>query len=293
MAQPHAWAVAREARIAKAQADREATQREQEAEALKSQARRDTQIKQAGFQAEIDQASAQAKQAGPLSEATAKQQVVVEETKVAELEAQRAEQQLQVEVRKPADAKAYQQVTLARAERESHIAQAEGRAREVELQAAADANRVKLQASAGAERVKLEAEANSAQVRLLGLAEADATKARGLAEGDAARARGIAEADAIKARAEALKDHEDAVIGQELAQRWPEIVEAAAKPLGNIDQLIVLNGAQGISDVLAQALSQGVTGLQLARGLLSGRSDPDGKVANGTATVGGRPEEVR
>jgi flotillin len=293
LAQPHAWAVAREARIAKAQADREATQREQEAEALKAQARRDTQIKQAGFQAEIDQASAQAKQAGPLSEATAKQQVVVEETKVAELEAQRAEQQLQVEVRKPADAKAYQQVTLARAERESHIAQAEGRAREVELQAAADANRVKLQAAAGAERVKLEAEANSAQVRLLGLAEADATKARGLAEGDAARARGIAEADAIKARAEALKDHEDAVIGQELAQRWPEIVEAAAKPLGNIDQLIVLNGAQGISDVLAQALSQGVTGLQLARGLLSGRSATDGKVANGTATVGGRPEEAR
>jgi uncharacterized membrane protein YqiK len=293
LAQPHAWAVAREARIAKAQADREATQREQEAEALKAQARRDTQIKQAGFQAEIDQASAQAKQAGPLSEATAKQKVVVEETKVAELEAQRAEQQLQVEVRKPADAKAYQQVTLARAERESHIAQAEGRAREVELQAAADANRVKLQAAAGAERVKLEAEANSAQVRLVGQAEADATKARGLAEGDAARARGMAEADAIKARAEALKDHEDAVIGQELAQRWPEIVEAAAKPLGNIDQLIVLNGAQGISDVLAQALSQGVTGLQLARGLLSGRSEPDGKVSKGTATVGGRSEEAR
>src|SRR5437588_10039946 len=209
LAQPHAWAVAREARIAKAQADREATEREQEAEALKAQARRDNQIKQAGFQAEIDQAGAQAKQAGPLSEATARQKVVVEETKVAELEAQRAEQQLQVDVRKPADATAYQQVTLARAERESHIAQAEGRAREVELQAAAEANRVKLQAAADAERVKLEAEAHSGQVRMLGQAEADATQARGLAEGEAIRARGMAEGDAIKARAEALQDHQE------------------------------------------------------------------------------------
>ncbi len=34
--------------------------------------------------------------------------------------------------------------------------------------------------------------------------------------------------------------------------------------------MIVLNGAQGLSDVLAQALSQGVTGLKLARGLLGG-----------------------
>src|SRR5207245_9163238 len=127
--------------------------------------RRSSDLKQAGFQAEIDQAGAQAKQAGPLSEATARQKVVVEETKVAELEAQRAEQQLQVDVRKPADASAYQQVTLARAERESHIAQAEGRAREVELQAAAEANRVKLQAAAAAERVKLAADAHSSQVR--------------------------------------------------------------------------------------------------------------------------------
>ncbi len=272
LAQPHAWAVAREARIAKAQADRDATEKEQEAEAIKAQARRDAQMKQAGYQAEVDQVSAQARQAGPLSEATARQKVVVEETKVAELEAQRVEQQLQVQVRKPADARAYEQVTLAGAERESHIAQAQGRAREVELQAAADASKVKLQAGAEAERVKLQAGANSEQTRMLGIAEADATRAKGLAEGDAIKARGMAEADAIKARADALASNQDAVIGQQLAEKWPAIVEAAAKPFGDIDQLIVLNGAQGISDTLAQALSQGATGLKLARNLLSGGS---------------------
>lgn len=289
LAQPHAWAVAREARIAKAQADRDATEKEQEAEAIKAQARRDAQMKQAGYQAEVDQVSAQGRLAGPLSEATARQKVVVEETKVAELEAQRAEQQLQVQVRKPADAQAYEQVTLARAERESHIAQAEGRAREVELQAAADASKVKLQAGAEAERVKLQAGADSEQTRMLGVAQADATRAKGLAEGEAIKARGMAEADAIKARADALASNQDAVIGQELAANWPAIVEAAAKPFGDIDQLIVLNGAQGISDTLAQAMSQGAAGLKLARNLLSGgREGPGAEQARSN----GRPAQA-
>src|SRR5437016_10417352 len=81
LGRPHAAAVASPARIAQAHADREATENEQQAEALKAQARRDSQIKQAGFQAEVDEAAARAKQAGPLSEASAKQEVVVQETK--------------------------------------------------------------------------------------------------------------------------------------------------------------------------------------------------------------------
>ncbi|HKF17411.1 MAG TPA: SPFH domain-containing protein [Candidatus Dormibacteraeota bacterium] len=287
LALPHAAAVEREARIARAQADREATEKEQEAEAQKALARRDTQIRQAGYQAEVDRAAAQAKQAGPLSEATAHQQVVVEETRVAELEAERKEKVLQVEVRKPADARAYEQVTLSRAQRDAHIQEAEARAREIELQAAADAARVKLAAGAQAERVKVEAEASSAQTRMIGEAEAAATQARGRAEGEAIRARGVAEGEAIKARAEALAGNQDAIIGQQLAEKWPEIVEAAAKPFGDIDQMIVLNGAQGISDALAQALSQGIAGLQLARRLLV---DPNG--ANPMPAVPG-PEAVR
>jgi uncharacterized membrane protein YqiK len=270
LALPHAAGVEREARIARALADQEATQKEQQAEAEKALARRDSQIRQAGYQAEMDQASAQARQAGPLSDATARQKVVVEETRVAELEAERTEKQLLVEVRKPADARAYEQVTLARAAREAHIHEAEAHAKEIELQATADAARVKLAAGAAAERVKLEAEAESAQTRLLGEAEASSTQARGRADGEAIRARGMAEAETIKARAEALAGNEEAVIGQQLAEKWPQIVEAAAKPFGDIDQLIVLNGAQGISDALAQALSQGVAGMQMARRLLSG-----------------------
>jgi len=273
LALPHAAAVSREARIAQAAADRDATQAEQAADALKAAARRDSQIKQAGYQAEVDRAAAEARQAGPLSEATARQHVVVQETKVAELEANREEQRLQASVRKPADAKAYQQVTLAKAERDARVAGAEARRQEVELDAHANAQRVKLEAEASAQRVRAEAAARSESTRLIGEAEAAATQAKGMAEGEAVRAHGMAEAEAIKARADALAENQDAVIGQQLAEQWPAIVEAAAKPFAAVDQMIVLNGAQGLSEALAAALSQGVAGLQLARNLLSGQGN--------------------
>jgi flotillin len=270
LGRPHAAAVASQARIAQAHADREATENEQQADALKAEARRHSQIKQAGFQAEIDRAAAQAKQAGPLTEATARQEVVVEETRVAELEAAREEQFLQASVRKPADAKAYEETTLARAQRDARISAAEAHAREVELQAKAAADRVRLEAAAEAEHVRVEAEARSTATRLMGDADAAATTARGQAEGTAVRARGLAEAEAIDARAKALAENQDAVIGQELAEHWPAIVEAAAKPFGAIDQLVVLNGAEGMSEMLAQVLGQGVAGLKLARSVLGG-----------------------
>src|SRR3954452_17643837 len=209
LGRPHAAAVASQARIAQAHADREATEQEQGAEALKAQARRDSNIKQAGFQAEVDEASARAKQAGPLSEANAKQEVVVQETKVAELEASREEQRLQAMVRKPADASAYEKVTLAKAERDARIAAAEAQRQEVEMAAAGNAQRGKVAADAEAEQVRLHAGAEAERVRLaagdkaesvkaVGMAEPAATEAKGWAEGEAVRSRGMAEAESIK-----------------------------------------------------------------------------------------------
>jgi flotillin len=279
---PHAAAVASQARIAQAQADRDATEQEQMADALKAEARRNSEIKQAGFQAEVDTASAEAKQAGPLADASARQNVVVQETKVAELEADREEQRLQASVRKPADAKAYEQVTLSKAERDARIAQAEAQRQEVELQAAGNAQKVKLTATAEAEHVRLDAAARAESLKAIGEAEAAATRAKGLAEGEAVRAKGMAEAEAIKARADALAENQDAVIGQQLAEKWPDIVAAAAKPFGDIDQMIVLNGATGLSDALAQALSQGAAGLQLARNLLGRNGDGHGNGSGAT-----------
>jgi regulator of protease activity HflC (stomatin/prohibitin superfamily) len=69
LAAPHAAAVASQARIAKARADQEATERELAAASMKAQFERDTAIKRAGFLAETDEAQARAAQAGPLAEA--------------------------------------------------------------------------------------------------------------------------------------------------------------------------------------------------------------------------------
>jgi flotillin len=106
IAAPHAAAVASLARIAAAKADQEATQREQEAAALRAEYMRDTEIKQAGFTAEVQEANARTAQAGPLAEARASQQVIEQQTALAERTAQLTEQQLESQVRRPADAEA-------------------------------------------------------------------------------------------------------------------------------------------------------------------------------------------
>ncbi|GAA4590029.1 flotillin family protein [Planotetraspora phitsanulokensis] len=280
LGKPHAAKIAASARIAEAQRDQEATEAEQVAAAKKAAAIRESQIQQAGYQAEVDQAAAKSRQAGPLSEATARQEVVVQETRAAELEAQLAEQRLQSQVRKPADAKAYETVTLSQAERDARIAQAEAEAKETELRAVAQASQVKQAAAAEAESVRLRGEAAAAATKATGvgeaeaakargLADAEAARARGLAEAEAAKARGLAEAEAIRARSEALAENQEAVIAQQLAENWPQIVEAGSKAFGNVDHMVVLNGAQGIEEMLAKALTLGGTGLGLARSLLA------------------------
>jgi flotillin len=269
LAAPHAAAVARDARIAQAAADQSATEAEAEANARKASAIRNSNIQQAGFQAEVEQAQAKSRQAGPLADAQARQEVVVQETRVAELEAQRKEQQLQVEVRKPADARAYETITLAQANRESKIHEAEAHARETELRAVADATRVKAAAEAEAQAKRALGQASADAARAQALAEAEALKAKGLAEAEAVRAQGLAEAEAIKARGEALAENQEAVIAQQLASQWPEIVAAGAKSFENIEHMVLLNGAEGMGDVFAKALTMGGTGLGLARQMLA------------------------
>ena len=257
LARPHAAAVAKDARIASAEAEREATERQQVALARAAAATRDADIKRAGYTAEVAEAQARSDQAGPLAAAKAQQDVVVESTRVAQLKAEQTEQELQATVRRPADAEAYQQVTLAEAQRQARIKAAEAAAREVELHAAADA----------------------ARISQVGTAEAAANRARGEAEGAAILARGLAEAEAIAKRAEALARESEAVIGQQIADKLPQIVEASAKALSNVEHLTVLNGAQGLTEIMNQLVSQGASVYKVARELVATEEpSPNGKV---------------
>lgn len=286
LAMPHAAAVQRDARIAQAEANRLATEAEQKSFARMSEATRDSEILQAGYQAERDKAAAKARQAGPLADAAARQDVVVQETRIAELDALRREQQLQADVRKPADARAYEIRAHAEAERDARISAAQAKAQETELAAAAEANRVKTAANAEAEATKARGAAAATATRATGEAEAAAAQAKGLAAAEATRAQGLAEAETIKARAAALAENQEAVVAQQLAENWPEIVQAGASAFGNVDHMVLLNGADGMADMFAKALTMGGTGLGLARQLLASMNQ-DGATGNGAGAAAG------
>ena len=247
LAAPHVAEVQKSARIAQANADQEATQAEQSAAANKAQFVRDTQIKQASFKADTDKANAEAAQAGPLAEATAKQQVVIAGTRTAELEAAQKEQQLQVEVRKPADAQAYAITVKANADRDAAIAAAEARAKQTTLQAQAQADATKV----------------------VGDADGAAAKARGDGEAAATKAKLLAEADGIKARSDALAQNQEAVIGQTIAESMPNIVREAAGAFGRIGNLTVFEGAEGMNKMLSGVVSTGMVIMPLIRSLLA------------------------
>ncbi|MFF3445964.1 SPFH domain-containing protein [Streptomyces sp. NPDC002667] len=287
LAMPHAAAVQRDARIAQAEANRLATEAEQKAAARMSEATRDSEIQQAGYQAERDKAAATAQMAGPLAAAAAQQDVVVQETRVAELEAHRREQQLQADVRKPADARAYEIRAQAEAERDARISAAQAKAKETELAAAAEATRVKTAANAEAEATKARGSAAAQATRATGEAEAAAAQAKGLAAAESTRAQGLAEAEAIQARAAALAENQEAVVAQQLAEHWPEIVQAGASAFGNVDHMVLLNGADGMSDLFAKALTMGGTGLGLARQLLASMNQEGGQAKNPAVELNG------
>jgi flotillin len=254
LAVPHQAAVEQNARIARANADREAVAQEQTAAAQIAESMRNTEIKKAGFQADIDRATQESEQQGPLAQATARQAVVEQETRVAELQATQKEQQLQVDVRKPADAEAYRQITLAAAARDVRIRQAEAEAQEVRLHAEAQATAIRVQAEGQADAT-----------RMTGRAEGDAIRARGLAEGDAIKAKMAAEAAGIELRAAALSTNQEAVIAQQIAQNLPEIVRAAASPFEHIGNFTVLDGAAGVTGAMAEIIQQAGTLAGMAR----------------------------
>jgi flotillin len=238
----------RDSKIKSALALQEGERAKFQAEAEIAQASRDFMIRQAQYQAEIETQKAKAQQAGPLSEATARQSVVAEEVKVEktrtqemiavqEQEVLRKQKELEATVIKPAEADRQAAVVRAEAAKQSAILEAEGR-------------RAALIALAEAEQEKLRKEGvgRAAAVEAEGKAEAAKIEAIGLAQAKAIEAQGVAEAAAILRKAEAWKEFNDAARLQTVLEKLPSILEASsgifgavAAPLGNIDKLVVID----------------------------------------------------
>jgi flotillin len=277
IAAPHAAAVASQARIAAAKADQEATQREQEAAALRAEYMRDTEIKQAGFAAEVERAKARSAQAGPLAQAQATQEVMEQQTLLAEREAALTEKQLESQVRRPADAEAYRQRTLAEAERDTTKLKTEAEAFKQRALAEAGRDTTKLSTEADANRRRTLASAEAEAVKVAAAAEAEAKKSH--ADGDAYAQRTVAaaEAEAIDVRAQALTDGNQALIAaNKLIDLLPQLVQAAAGGLSG-SNLTVLNGAEGLSQTVTGVVGQGLAIYETLRAGLVASSAADGQ----------------
>ena len=250
----------RDARMAKAAADQEAAVKEAEAEQIKINAARDVSLRRAETETQTTAAQARAAQAGPLAEAEATQEVVRKQTELAELEAARKQKELLTSTIRPAEAEAEAQIRRAEGEKGARIAQAQ-----------AEAERVKLAGSAEAAVTVTKGEAQARVVSVNATAEAQRTTLEGNAEAGITFTKGEAEAKALALRAEAYRQFNEAAIIQTVLSMLPEIVRAAAEPLGNIETLTVLSN-DGASDVVknvtrtvaeANATVTGLTGIDI------------------------------
>ncbi|MDN6528434.1 MAG: flotillin [Brevibacterium sp.] len=247
---PQAAEVAKNAAIAEANAGRassveEALQNEstQKQQALTDQAIAEQQqqlaLRRAGLKEEADQRQASADNAGPLANAAEKQKLLERDRVVAKEAAELRAEQLDAEVRRPADAERYRQQ-----------AEADARAYEIEAQGRAEAAAELHRRSKDAEAIRLEGEAQA----------------------DSIKARGEAEAGALQAQAEAYKKFNDAAVLSKVLEVLPNIAGELVAPYANIKDLSIVSTdgesklANSVSNNLAQVLEvvRGTTGIDLS-----------------------------
>lgn len=220
---------------------------------------RETEVKRAQFQAEIKREQATSEQAGPLSEAKARQEVVAQEVRVERIRTQeqiavqeqevlRREKELEATVVKKAEAERRAAVLLAQGQQEAAILEAEGRKQALIATAEAESQKLQREGAGRASAIEAEGRAEAEKIRALGLAEAAKIEAQGLAHAKAVEAQGLAEATAIKEKAAAWREFNDAARLQTILEKLPSIIEATApalkavsEPLGNIDKVIMID----------------------------------------------------
>lgn len=241
--------VKRDAQIGEAEADREAVIKSSEAkrDAEKkrlaageeiAQAERDLAVKQAQFKAETEAEQAKAALAGQIAaqerqKDLTRAQVEVERTRVSEMmsvteqKAKLREKELDVEVRRPAEATRDAAAITAEGQRKARVITAEADAEAAKQEAeAAKARADAKKSEADAEKVRLTAEGQ-------GRAAAAAAQARdvGLAEAEAVKAKLLAEADGVKAKNEALAQMSEGARLILVLDRLPEVLEEGGDAL--------------------------------------------------------------
>jgi flotillin len=245
LGKPRIAQVKRDAIIAQAEADRDATIRSSQATQAGQEAKfaadtkiaesqRDYQSNVAQYQAAVNQKKAEADLAydlqkyktGQLVKAEEVQVNIIEKQKQIELQEQeikRKQRELEADVQKPADAERYKVETLANATK----------------------FQLETEAAGAASAAKAKGFANADVAKATGIAEAEANKARGLAEAAVIEAQGKANAEATRLKAEAFQKYNEAAVIELLVKVMPEIAGRISEPLAKMEKMVIINSGSG------------------------------------------------
>ena len=259
--------IQKNAKIAKAQAERdvevETAKAEQEANKARVEANKqiadqdkDLALKQAANKAESDTAKAKADAAFEIQKQV--QQKTINQNQV-EAETARAEKQL-----------ALKEKEIALREREL----------DATVKKKADADRYAVEQAAEAEKTRRAKEAEAKRIEME--QEAEGVRAKGKAVADSIRAQKLAEAEGVLKLAEAQKKMGEASIIEMVVNKLPEIAKEIATPLGNVDSITMYdpNGTtkllegttKGIDQVMKSADAAGIDLKGLISGFIGGKA---------------------
>lgn len=159
LAVPETESVLKRARIAKATANREANDVEIDAKIKIAERQKELDIRAAQLKGETDVSQEESNASGPLAKAEQEEYIATAEAKAAEKQALLRDRQLDIEVRRPADAELYRIQKDAEAEKAILVANAQAEAESIKIKGSAEAEAIKAKGLAEAEAMEKRAEA--------------------------------------------------------------------------------------------------------------------------------------
>lgn len=275
--------VKRDARIGKANANREATILEAKAamegeeanasaEANVAVYHRDRDITRQKAEAEVERERANREISFSIQDATRRQELVVEERIIDIKDKEKQVEVMKQEVRRREQEQTAEQVVPARAHADAMAAEADGEKRRAIITSEGEKQKLILIAEGEKERLSKVALGQAEKIRQEGTAEADIIRLKGEAEAYAIRAKGLAEAEAMAKKAQAWEQYGRAAVTELIVEKLPEIVAEAARPLENTEKIIIM-GSRGPSDLVgsvvdiaaqAPALIKALTGMDIS-----------------------------
>lgn len=267
----------RDIKIAQAEANRKANDARVDSETAIAERENELAIKQAELKRAADIKRAEADAAYTIQqeeqrktiEITSANANLAKQAKEVEIKAKEAEikeRALEAEVKKTAEAQKYAAQQNADAELYTIQRNAEAKKYEDIQNAEAELEIKRNEAAAilvTAQNEAAAAKARAEAARYAAEQEAEGIRARGIAEAEAVRAKAIAEAEGLDKKAEAMRKMEEAAVLQMYFEKMPEVAQAIAKPLENVDKITMYgdgNTAKLVKDI-TEATTQASAGL--------------------------------